>query len=138
MTESIADNVLAHFGIEVGGELKQYGVKGMKWGVVRERGSNGRVKRTVSSDHEESRASKKKPISQMSNAELKRLNERLELERKNNQLQSRSGISKIKKGTEMAGVILAVGTTVSTAYNFVKSPTGQAIINTVKKSLNNR
>lgn len=34
-----ADAYLAHMGIEIGGELKQFGVKGMKWGVRKDRGS---------------------------------------------------------------------------------------------------
>lgn len=133
----IADAVIGDLGIEVGSELKHYGKKGMKWGVVRERGSNGRVKGTVSEDHATSRTLKKKPRSEMSNAELKKLNERLQLEKQNNELQSRTGLQKIKSGTQVAGTILAVGTTVTTAYNFVKSPAGQAIINTVKKNLAN-
>ena len=136
MAENIADSVLAHLGIEIGGELKQYGVKGMKWGVIRDRGANGRVKGEVSEDHVNSRASAKKKPSQMSTAELKRLNDRLQAERTNRELQSRGGLQKIKTGTQIAGTILAVGTTVTSAYNFVKSPAGQAIINTVKKNMN--
>ena len=34
MSESV-DNYLEHLGIEVGDDLKHYGVKGMKWGVTR-------------------------------------------------------------------------------------------------------
>lgn len=134
--KSIVDGVLTDLGIEVDNELKHYGVKGMKWGVVRQRGSNGRVGREVSEDHVRSRALKKKKTSEMSNNELKALNQRLQLERTNNELQSRSGLQKIKTGTQIAGTVLAVGTTVSTAYNFVKSPAGQAIVNQVKKTLN--
>lgn len=135
MTDSIPDTVLAHFGIEIGGELAQYGKKGMKWGVRRERGASGRVKGTVSEDHATSRVLKKKARSEMSNAELKKLNERLQLEQTNNTLQSRSGLQKIKAGTQAASTILAVGATVTTAYNFAKSPAGQAIITMAKNSL---
>ena len=138
MADDIRDSVLADLGIEVPGELKHYGVKGQKWGVVRDRGPNGRVKKTVSSDYQESRVSKKKSQSEMSNAELKRLNERLQLEKTNRELQSRGSLQKIKAGTQAAGTILAVGATVTTAYNFVKSPAGQAIINGVKKTLENK
>lgn len=137
---SIADSVLAHHGIDKDNELAHYGVKGQKWGVIRKRGENGRVekaKRTVSDDHIDSRISKKRKVSEMSNAELKRLNERLQLEKTNNELQSRSGLAKIKKGTAIAGTILAVGTTITTAYNFANSPAGQAIANGVKKAWDN-
>lgn len=134
MANTIADDVLAHYGIEVGGELKQYGIKGMKWGVVRDRGANGRVSRTTSEDHDTSRKLGAKRQSEMSNAELRKVNERLQLERTNRELQTRGGLQKIKAGTQIAGTILAVGTTVTTAYNFMKSPAGQAILNGIKKA----
>ena len=136
MADTIADDVLAHLGIEVGAEIKHYGVKGQKWGVTRERGKNGRVTRTTSEDHDTSRRLKSKKPSEMSNKELEAVNRRLQLERTNNELQSRSGLQKIKAGTQAAGTILAVGTTVSSVYKFVKSPAGQAIINGVKQTLN--
>lgn len=125
---TIQDDVLAHFGIEVNDELKHYGKKGMKWGVRKD------GKRTTSDDHTESRASKKKKQSEMSNAELKRLNERLQLERTNTDLQSRGAIQKIKKGTAIAGTILAVGATVNTVVSFANSPAGKAIANAVNKN----
>lgn len=130
---NIADDVLAHLGLEVGEDLKHYGRKGMKWGVRRERGPDGRVS---SDDHTSVRQIKKKRQSEMSNAELRRVNERLQLERTNKELQSRGALQKIKVGTAMAGTILAVGTTVTTAYNFSQSPAGKAIAEQVKKSFN--
>ncbi|AWN03256.1 hypothetical protein PBI_CAMILLE_9 [Microbacterium phage Camille] len=137
MSDSIADDVLQHFGIQVEDELKHYGVKGMKWGVVRQRGANGRVTgRVVSEDHVNSRILKGKKTSEMSNRELKELNNRLQLEKTNRELQSRGALQKIKVGTSVAGTILAVGTTITTAYNFVNSPAGKAVISAVKKTLN--
>ena len=127
----IRDDVLAHFGVEVGEELKHYGKKGMKWGVRKD------GKTSTSDDHTETRVSEKKKQSEMSNAELKRLNERLQLEKANNELQSRGALQKIKKGTAIAGTILAVGTTITTAYNFANSPAGKAIASAVKKSPSN-
>lgn len=132
MSNTIADDVFAHFGIEVEPEIKHYGVKGQKWGVTRERGANGRVKRTTSEDHDTSRKLKAKKRSEMSNKELETVNRRLQLERANNELQSRTALQKIKTGTSIAGTILAVGTTVTTAYNFVNSPAGQAIVKAIK------
>lgn len=35
------DNYLEHLGVEVGDDLKHFGVKGMKWGVTRDRGGSG-------------------------------------------------------------------------------------------------
>ena len=131
MADPIVDTVLAHHGVEIGDELKHYGKKGMKWGVRKD------GKRTISDDYKESRVSAKKKQPEMSNAELKRLNERLQLERTNRDLQSRGALQKIKTGTAVAGTILAVGTTITTAYNFVNSPAGKAIVNMVKKNLEN-
>ncbi len=129
MADAIVDSVLSGHGIVIGDELKHYGKKGMKWGVRKD------SKRTVSDDHTEAVASRKKKLPEMSNAELKRLNNRLQLERSNRDLQSRGALQKIKTGTAVAGTILAVGTTITTAYNFVNSPAGKAIINTVKKNI---
>lgn len=56
-------------------ELKHYGVPGMRWGVRR----TNRQART-SEDYKQSREIKKKKIKEMSNAELKTLNNRLNLE----------------------------------------------------------
>jgi hypothetical protein len=132
MTVEIRDRVLGDFGIDIpDNELAHYGKKGMKWGVINERGSNGRVK---SEDHTTARQLRRKRQSEMSNAELKKVNERLQLERTNKELQSRGAIQKIKLGTTTAAAILAVGTTITTAYNFVNSPAGQALIKSVKKS----
>lgn len=135
----IANDVLAHLGLDVGDELKHYGRKGMKWGVVRERGPDGKVTaKVVSEDHKVSRELKAKPRSQMSNAELKRVNERLQLERTNNDLQSRSALAKIKTGTQIAGTILAVGTTINSAVQFTKSDAGKAIIKGVADVLKSK
>lgn len=135
---TIADSVLAHFGIELSeDELAHYGKKGMKWGVVRERGKDGLVvgkAHGVSEDHKVSRELAAKTQSQMSNAELKKVNERLQLERTNKDLQSRGSLQKIKQGTAIAGTILAAAGTINTAIQFARSPAGQAVINGVKKA----
>jgi hypothetical protein len=135
--EKIAKEVLEHFGINLDEDvIEHYGRKGMKWGVVHDRGPDGRVKitKTVSEDHKVSRELKAKPRSEMSNAELKRLNERLQLEKTNNELQSRTALQKIKTGTAIAGTILAAAGTINTAIQFTRSPAGQAVIAGVKKA----
>lgn len=118
--------------------LQHFGVKGMKWGVRRERGADGRVKRNGpregdSEDFTVSRQRKATPNRQLSTKELKQLNERLQLEKTNRELTAGSSIEKIRKGTAIAGTLLAVTTTYSTAYNFIKSPAGQALVSTFKK-----
>lgn len=118
----MSDDVIIHFG-----------VKGMKWGVTRPRGSNGRVD---SSDHTQSRELMKKKPRELSTKELKSINDRLNTEKLNNELQSRSGLAKLKRGTAIAGTILAVGTTITTAYNFSQSQAGKAIIDGLKRAKN--
>ena len=55
-------------------ELYHFGVKGMKWGVRKDR------KRSDSKDYTESRDLLKKSPNKLSNAELRKINERLNLE----------------------------------------------------------
>lgn len=64
--------------------LYHYGVLGMKWGRRKSRSSSSsiRSKRSAndSSDHTRAKELKKKKLSQLSNAELKELNNRMQLE----------------------------------------------------------
>lgn len=118
MSDKIPDDVLAH-----------YGIKGMKWGVTRQRGSNGRVE---SEDHIESRKLMGKAQRELSTNELKKVNDRLNTEKLNNELQSRTALQKIKKGTATAGIILAAAGTITAAYNFATSPAVKAGIQAYK------
>lgn len=63
-------------------ELYHYGVPGMKWGVRKSRQNNKSVSRKSkkSEDYLRSKQLKKKKLSEMSNAELKELNNRMQLE----------------------------------------------------------
>lgn len=65
--------------------LVHFGIKGMKWGVRRYQNKDGTLtnagkKRRKSDDHIRSRELKKKKLSELSNAELKELNNRMQLE----------------------------------------------------------
>lgn len=65
--------------------LEHFGIKGMRWGVRRKRGKDGRV--TGSPEHVQSRKLlRTKKLSQLSNDELSALNKRLQLEKKYNEL----------------------------------------------------
>ena len=73
-------------------ELMHYGILGMKWGVRKDYRSSGSGKRKQSSqedwsdDAKEASRINKKRVNQMSNAELRKLNERQNLERQHSQL----------------------------------------------------
>lgn len=87
-------------------ELYHYGVKGMKWGVRRDRKSKSSKNKTKgwSKDAKNAERIKKKSYHQMSNQELQALNKRMELESNYKRLNP----SKISKGMKFVGT--AVGT----------------------------
>ncbi len=92
--------------------LEHFGVKGMKWGVRR---NKDRVEVAKSSDHNETRAIMKKPVSAMSNAELQRVNTRRQLETQYSNLNPRA-ISRGEKFAKGAmGTFKTVGQVVETA-----------------------
>ena len=111
-------------------ELYHFGVKGMKWGVRKSRSSSGSSKKKRakidgwSDDAKEAYRIKQKKVNQMSNAELKKLNERRNLERNYQQLNPNA----IKKGIAIAGTTAAALGTMAALYN-----NGNQIISIGKK-----
>lgn len=111
--------------------LTHAGVKGMKWGVRRYQNKDGSLtpagKKRYNSMSEDARVAsslKKKDVKSMSNAELKKLNERVRLE----QEYSRLNPSAIKKGMTIAGGVAAgLGTVVALHSN------GKQVINLGKQ-----
>lgn len=77
-------------------ELYHFGVKGMKWGVRkdRKRSISSKRSRSDSKDYTESRDLFKKSPNKLSNAELRKINERLNLEQQYSNLTT----SQKKKG----------------------------------------
>ena len=102
-------------------ELYHYGVLGMKWGVRRDRsrsGSSGSYRRkktrlNLSDDARTAEKLKKKKLGEMSNAELRKLNERQNLERNYRQLNK----SHIAKGMAFITSAAATTGTVLALYN---------------------
>lgn len=107
-------------GTPVTKDLLHYGVKGMRWGV--------RKDRSTSSSVDASKASKariklkEKGIHSLSNEELKSLSQRVEMEKKVKDLHS-----PVKRGHNAAKGILALGATLNAAILFAQSPTGKAV-----------
>lgn len=111
--------------------LSHAGVKGMRWGVRRYQNKDGSLtpagKKRYGSMSEDARVAsslKKKSVKSMSNAELKKLNERVRLE----QEYSRLNPGVVKRGLAVAGGIAAgLGTVVALHSN------GKQVINLGKQ-----
>lgn len=98
-------------------ELKHYGVLGMKWGIRKDRSSSAARRKAKtrgwSKDAKEVHRIKGKKVSALTNAELKKANERMNLERNYRSLNK----SKISKGVAFVTTLAAVSTSAVTFYN---------------------
>lgn len=104
-------------------ELFHFGTKGMKWGVRKDK------KSSASSDAEEAHGLRKKSLAELSNAELKSLNNRRQLEAKFQQLNPTT----IDRGKAHVKTVIATAGTAAAVYNLVKSPAGQAAVSVGRK-----
>ena len=98
-------------------ELYHHGVKGMRWGVRNDKKLSGYRKKQSNQDDwseeaKEASRIKKKKVSQMTNNELRKLNERQNLERQHQQLNP----SAISKGIKYATTAAAITGTALTIY----------------------
>ena len=105
-------------------ELYHYGVLGMKWGYKKGKSGIGSLKTTKnkwSDDAKTVSELKKKNKKELSNADLKKVNERTQLERTYSNLNP-SGIKKGMAFVVSAGALMASATTLyNNADNFVKA-----------------
>ena len=101
-------------------ELMHFGVKGMRWGVRRYQNkdstlirSKTRRNKCQSEDYKIAKSLKKKKLNQMSNAELRKLNERQNLERQYKQMNK----TRIAKGIAFVASAAAITNTAVNLYN---------------------
>lgn len=116
--------------------LYHYGILGMRWGVRRKRGPDGRVipgtrerNTPASEEHRKAQELKKVGAKGLSNQELKTLNQRLQLEKQYRDLDP----SSLKKGMNIAKGVVAVGTTVTALHALATSDAAKAVANAFKK-----
>lgn len=110
--------------------LYHHGIKGMRWGVRRSEAQLARVrgrKKNWSEDARTAHDIKKKSVNKMSNAELKKINERTRLE----QEYSRLNPSTVQKGWKFVAATAGVMGTTMALYN-----NSTQLINIGKKFVN--
>lgn len=99
-------------------ELFHHGVKGMRWGVRRKSGGVGTSstkssKPATSGDHKRARKLQSKPLSSLSNKQLKDLNTRLNLEMNYKNMTAQKskldrGHDRVRKGVALFGTATAI------------------------------
>lgn len=110
--------------------LSHHGIKGMRWGVRRRRGRDGRVvggrskRPPASDDHKQARALKAKGVRALSTNELRELNQRLQMERQFKELNP----SKLDRAAKTASKIMKDVTTMATVYSLTKKYLGRGRI----------
>jgi len=128
LIEDVVSDSVEHTDIDA--YLEHVGILGMKWGVRRARGSDGRVKggSKGSADHLEAKVLKKKGYKNLSNKELQDLTKRMQLEQSFRTLKS----SDQQKGLDFVKTITGVGTTLATAYALSQTPLAKDVAKAVK------
>ena len=108
-------------------ELKHFGIPGMKWGVRRKSSGedSSKEKSTPSADHVYTRELLSKKNSHLTNAELKDLTTRIDMEKKVTKY--RNETNKREKTLKIVEDLTAAGTTIAGLYALSRTPLFQDI-----------
>jgi hypothetical protein len=110
--------------------LEHHGVKGQKWGIRNKRVSTtAGHKKPPSIDARRAAELRQRPLSSLSNQQLRTVNDRMNLE----QNYSRLNPTKIQSGKRKAGELLATAGLGVTAYSIITGPAGKALANLGRK-----
>lgn len=119
--------------------LAQWGVLGMRWGYRKM--PDGKVKRVgrtkadpkrkeKSDDRKSVDTLRRNPAKTLSNQEIKKVNDRLNMEKQLRQLSKETKVT--TKGAKFVKGLAGTAGTVSALYAFSQSPAGKAIVNNAK------
>jgi hypothetical protein len=111
--------------------LVHWGVKGMKWGVRKDKLSGS----SKSADHIRSRELRKRGPSQLSDSELRDLTKRLRLENDYKKVKTERFPSAYSRGKKAAKFITGGVSTVSALYLWTKSPVGSKVVGSVRSQI---
>lgn len=132
--------------------LEHYGIRGMKWGVRRRRGADGRVgggiSNTSSSAKKEKgkkgativigrkKAQKRNPLADVDSETLKKAVERMELEKRYNTLSAEQAQRSKTRGEKFMGEVVKVGGSIakSQGQRAVNAYVGHAVDEQLKKA----
>lgn len=106
--------------------LEHHGIKGQRWGI-----RNKKTVKPSSSDHRKITDLRKRPAHQLTNKQLKSINERKNLEQNFHRLNP----TKVKKGLATVGALLAVAKIGQESFNLINSPAGKAVVSAGKHAI---
>lgn len=132
---ALGEPIIKHYDVDA--FLEHFGVKGMKWGIRKDKlgGSRGSSE-SASSDAARARATqdmiKKHGTSSVDNKDLQHLVTRMNLERQYNGLVGKD-TPRVKKGLGFAKEFIGVGKMAQDAYNLANGPLAKAIGKAIKE-----
>lgn len=119
-------------------EIYHWGIKGMKWGRRKNKGTEKLYKeKTVETHDDYARAHSKKSVQSMSDAELRSRNNRLQMERQYSDLTKKTNIGKkIVTGLIATAGTLAAAERAYSTYKHLGDKAYNGIANKIMKSIN--